>query len=416
MFECRETEAFGLKWLGMSGRIDAMSASDIKRKLDELMTAGDRVIGADLEKVNYISSAGLRVFLTAQKKLTKVGGEIVLAHVLPDLLEVFKMSGLDKLFRIAATREEACEETGAVQKDLELISEDIEGISITYLKKQGKKGAITVLGAHDKLTRAAYEKEDVLTVRPSEIEFGLGLGSLGRKWDHYKELFGEAMVIDHNFFFYPAVKNPAVDFMLCSEEDSSFKYRFLNGFGFGGAFHYVVSFEGKEEFVSLDRLIKALFQVSEANLLGILLLGESKGTWGMNLKRAPVKGLRPAPTGEIFDPAHIKEWVDMPVEPTFINHAIVGTGLVVRKKWLAPRSLRSAIPEGQDFHIHAGIFEEALFSNDPNNFPDEVIRILKESEVHKIQHLMGRSLFKSGVIGVVEIIEGETSGTLDRRP
>ncbi len=416
MFECSETEAFGLRWLVLIGRIDAMSAGEIGRKLAALLTAGERIIGADLDGVNYISSAGIRVFLSAQKKLMRVNGQIVLANVRPDVLDVLKMGGLDTVFRIAATREDAARPLQGEAKDLEPVSKVINGIRFTWLKKEGRPGFLTLIGGQKRLIHAAYEAEDVVTIPSSDMKFGLGLGSLGQEWDHFKGLFGEAMVVDHHLFFYPAVKNPAVDFMLWSRGNPPLPYRFLNGLSFGGAYQYVASFDGEDRSVSLDSLIKALFQISDAPLLGIILLGESRGTWGMHLKRVPVKGLWPGPEPDIFSPARIHDWVDLPVEPGFAYHTVVAAGIGVRERALAPLSVKTSLPEGQDFHVHAGIFGKGLFSTDPAGFEEEVKRIVSEFEVLRIQHLMGRSLFRSGVVGVVEIREGETRGTLDRRP
>ncbi len=416
MFECSETEEFGLKWLVLSGRIDAMSAGEIGRKLDALLTAGERIIGTDMEQVNYMSSAGIRVFLTAQKRLMRVDGQIVLAHVVPDVLDVLKMSGLDTLFRIVVNREEAVGAVEGEPKEQAPVSKTLKGIRFTCLKKEGRPGSLTLIGGQKRLIRAAYEAEDVVTVPSSDIEFGLGLGSLGQEWDHFKGLFGEAMVVDHHLFFYPAVKNPAVDFMLWSKGNPPLPYRFLNGLAFSGAYQYVASFDGEDRSVSLDNLIKALFQISDAPLLGMVLLGESRGTWGMHLKRVPVKGLWPGPEQDIFSPAHIHDWVDLPVDPGFAYHTVVAAGIGVRERALAPLSVKTCMPEGQDFHVHAGIFGKGLFSTDPSGFEDEVKRIVSEFEVLRIQHLMGRSLFRSGVVGLIEIELGEADGTLDRRP
>jgi anti-anti-sigma factor len=368
MFECRGTEAFGLKWLILEGRIDAMSADDINRQLGALMTAGERIIGADMDKVNYISSAGIRVFLSVQKRLVRVDGQIVLAHVHPDVLDVLKMSGLDALFRIAATREEAAREIRGKKKGPEPVSETIDGIHFLCLNKEGVRGSLTQLGDQKRLIHAAYESEDVATVWSSDMKFGLGLGSLGQEWDHFKGLFGEAMVIDHHLFFYPAVKRPAVDFMLWSEGIPPIPYRFLNGFAFGGGYRHVASFEADDRPTSMEDLIKALFQLSDAPLLGIVLLGESRGIWGMHLKRVPVKSLRSGPEADIFSPAHIKDWMDLPVEPGFVQHVVAGVGIAVRERGLLGSSVKASIPEGQDFHIHAGIFGKELFSTDPAGF------------------------------------------------
>jgi anti-anti-sigma factor len=416
MFACSEAEDFGLKWLILSGRIDAMSAGEINRKLDALLTAGERIVGADLEQVNYVSSAGIRVFLAAQKKLIRVHGQIVMAHVRPDVLDVLKMSGLDTVFCIAATREDAGREVRREPKEPEPLSKTINGIRFTCLKKEERPGSLTLIGDTKRLIHAAYEAEDVVTVPSSDMKFGLGLGSLGQEWDHFKGLFGEAMVIDRHLFFYPAVKNPAVDFMLWSEGNPPIAYRFLNGLAFEGAYQYVASFETGDRPASLEDLIKALFQISDAPLLGIVILGESRGIWGMHLKRVPVKGLWTGPEQDILSPARIQDWMDLPVEPGFVYHIVVAVGIAVRERGLAPLWVKACIPKGQDFHVHGVIFGKGLFNSDPTGFEHEVKRIVSEFEALRIQHLMGRSLLRNGVVGVVEIEAGETDGALDRRP
>jgi hypothetical protein len=238
------------------------------------------------------------------------------------------------------------------------------------------------------------------------MQFGLGLGSLGQAWDHFKGLFGEAIVVDHNLFFYPAIKNPAVDFMLWAKGNPSIPYRFLNGLAFQGAYQYVTSFESAQAPISLDDLIQALFQLSGAPLIGIVFLGESRGMWGMHLRRVPVKELYPEPVEDVFSPVRIHDWMDLPVEPEFINHVIAGVGVAVREKELIPSSLAAYFSEGQDFHVHGGIFGKGLFSADPAGFDREMLRIVTEFEPLRIQHLMGRSRFRNGVVGVMALEPG----------
>ncbi len=80
------------------------------------------------------------------------------------------------------------------------------------------------------------------------------------------------MIINRNFFFYPAVKRPVVDFMIDSHVDADFTYKFLHGFGFNGHYQYILSFNGKEGFVELDTFVNAIFDITNANILGIVIL------------------------------------------------------------------------------------------------------------------------------------------------
>ena len=102
MFECTITHEAFFQCITAKGRIDALSASEIQKVFQQLILDGGRILLTDLSYVHYISSAGLRSFITTQKELKKVGGEMLLMGLTPQVLDVFKVSGIDKLFRIVS--------------------------------------------------------------------------------------------------------------------------------------------------------------------------------------------------------------------------------------------------------------------------------------------------------------------------
>ena len=63
----------------------------------------------NLEKLNYISSAGLRVLLAAAKKLRTTGGELRICSLSELVAEVFDISGFDMILPISATETDALE-------------------------------------------------------------------------------------------------------------------------------------------------------------------------------------------------------------------------------------------------------------------------------------------------------------------
>lgn len=91
----------------LPARIDTISAGAMEKRLNELLDAGARKIVADFGSNEYISSAGLRVFLAALKFLEKNDGRIVLCAMTPFVADVFQISGFNELFEIVGTREEA---------------------------------------------------------------------------------------------------------------------------------------------------------------------------------------------------------------------------------------------------------------------------------------------------------------------
>jgi anti-anti-sigma factor len=88
-------------------RIDAVGAQDVETQFGGLLDCGARKLVADFSGTEYISSAGLRVFLATLKTLEKEQGRIVLCSLAPFVAEVFEISGFSALFEIAGGRDEA---------------------------------------------------------------------------------------------------------------------------------------------------------------------------------------------------------------------------------------------------------------------------------------------------------------------
>ncbi len=392
------------KTLALRGRLDALTSAEIQKVFDRLIQAGERTILVDFAEVNYISSAGLRLLLLVQKQLRTVGGELLLFGLASQALEAFRISGFGKLFHIASTREELMS-LGHEPGHSKAIETNVGEIAIEYIRLPAEKGPLVTVGSQSPLSLAEYTEKDVVSVKPADVEFGCGLGTAGECYSDYKDLFGESMIIRRSLFFYPAVKRPQVDFMMASEGDAHLTYKFFNGFGFSGPYKFLLSFQGKDGSVELSSLVKALFEISDANLIGVCFVAESKGIWGMRLKQVPIAANRPQNGKEIFHPENFPNWIDLPVEPTDANHIIAGVGIAVRQRDLLRTEIQSHIAEGNVFHIHAGVFEKGPLSKMAKDFETEVTRVIRELEPFKVQHLLGQSRFGNGLIGVVELEE-----------
>ena len=84
--------------VALEGRMDAVSAPQLEEALNaDMETITDLTF--DLEKLQYTSSAGLRVLLSAQKTMNKKGS-MVIRNVCPDIMEIFDMVGFTDLLNI----------------------------------------------------------------------------------------------------------------------------------------------------------------------------------------------------------------------------------------------------------------------------------------------------------------------------
>ena len=82
----------------VEGRIDTSTAPDLSEYLKEAMVGVEDLI-LDIKDVDYISSAGLRVILFAQKTMNSQGSMSV-AHVNSDIMETFELTGFTDVLNI----------------------------------------------------------------------------------------------------------------------------------------------------------------------------------------------------------------------------------------------------------------------------------------------------------------------------
>ncbi len=86
--------------VGISGKIDAMTAPALESSIATLIKAGHLCMILDLGAVDYISSAGLRVILASAKSLKSKNGTLLLANAKGAVKEVFDISGFGSVFSI----------------------------------------------------------------------------------------------------------------------------------------------------------------------------------------------------------------------------------------------------------------------------------------------------------------------------
>ena len=84
--------------LALEGRLDTMTAPQLEAALKTVLD-GVKELTFDLEKLEYISSAGLRVLLGAQKTMNKQGAMKV-KHANEMILEIFEVTGFSDILTI----------------------------------------------------------------------------------------------------------------------------------------------------------------------------------------------------------------------------------------------------------------------------------------------------------------------------
>jgi len=83
----------------VEGRLDTISAPEFEKRIG-LELSGVTQLILEFEKLDYISSAGLRVLLSLQKKMTAKNGTMVVRQPGEMVLEVFEVTGFEDILTI----------------------------------------------------------------------------------------------------------------------------------------------------------------------------------------------------------------------------------------------------------------------------------------------------------------------------
>jgi anti-anti-sigma factor len=83
----------------VTGRVDASVAPQFEAALSEQVKAGRTHVILEMDTTDYISSAGVRALISAQKALKGRGGGVLLSQPSTRVMEVLQIAGLDALFQ-----------------------------------------------------------------------------------------------------------------------------------------------------------------------------------------------------------------------------------------------------------------------------------------------------------------------------
>lgn len=82
----------------LEGRLDTAASAQFARDMESLMDNAEKTITLDCTGLEFISSSGLRLFLSLRKQTIAKGGKVVIKNVNNDIKQVFTITGFYSLF------------------------------------------------------------------------------------------------------------------------------------------------------------------------------------------------------------------------------------------------------------------------------------------------------------------------------
>ena len=91
----------GNQWVAsFSGRLDTAASVQTAEDVKPLMELSHKEIILDCTELEYISSSGLRIFLSVRKEAAAHGSKVIVRNINADIRQVFVMTGFISLFEI----------------------------------------------------------------------------------------------------------------------------------------------------------------------------------------------------------------------------------------------------------------------------------------------------------------------------
>jgi anti-anti-sigma factor len=87
----------------VTGRVDAGTYLALENKIKEYIDGGRKHLVLEMDGTEYLSSAGVRVLISAQKALKPRGGRAVISQASERVKDVLKLAGVDVLFPLYDT-------------------------------------------------------------------------------------------------------------------------------------------------------------------------------------------------------------------------------------------------------------------------------------------------------------------------
>ena len=377
----------------VSGRLDAHWADHLGRALDEYVRQGHDQVCLELSGLDYVSSMGLRVLVTAWKKFGAVQGRFSVMAPRPNVRQVLEMAGLSALISAALEATEAIPEVPTANQRV-----SGEGLVGDLYSLGGAGMRLSVHGRTDWAAGRPYCAEELTTQALSPANVALGLGALGPDFAACRDRFGEYLAVAGAITYQPGDGSNTCDTLL-GHGDYAPSVQSLYGIICEGAFSHVLRFDLAEgcESVQLSALAAQILRMTDGVPACVVIAAESAGLIGASLRRSPAE----VQEGEAaFEFPALRDWLSFTSEPAWQRMSTVICGVVTAAA--APSALASLVrplaeENGPWGHLHAAVFG---FHPLPRGviLPDAVLRPWFEHDtVEAVLHLLADDRGAHGV-------------------
>jgi anti-sigma B factor antagonist len=106
-----EEAGAGVAVVALAGEIDHYTCPEFKQELLRVIADGATLIVVDLTKTTFIDSTALGVIIRGVERLKQRDGRLVVVCADPNIVKIFEVTGLNRIFSVYGSRDEALAQT-----------------------------------------------------------------------------------------------------------------------------------------------------------------------------------------------------------------------------------------------------------------------------------------------------------------
>jgi len=334
--------------LALDGRIDAYWSTVLDEAIKDEIRSGNYLVSLDFSKVDYISSAGIRILVKYYKELKAIDGDFSLINLTQAIKSVIELVGMDMLIgKTVTTGQDA-----SVKHD-ETVKFDDTVYTVKNLVADNSC-SIELCGNPESFYKNPTTN-GLIKRQLDQTWFGLGMGAISPDPEDAKQRLGEFIALGEAVAYLPTDSSNAPDYSLKSGKLIP-EIQVLYGLFFNDGFDRLLHFDHHDmhHTISFSGLIDHISKITGYTTFALVVVAETAGLVGVSITKSPFEHT----PEKIFSYPEVKENVHFTVEAEHARQLAVITGVFTfgENKSLLPfcRPLgKNAEISG---HAHAAVF------------------------------------------------------------
>jgi len=384
--------------LSFQGRLDCSQAPKLRKMLADAMHTGHFRIQLNLARVDYISSAGVRVLLEFSHILRQCRGVLTIVEPSENVLKVIDATGMNTIVvdSPASIHSPAGEFSG----------KQIYDVSCSwYTLDEHASVSCRMIGSPEHLRHGDFTYRDHHLINCAPDLLALGLGVLGPDQQDFHCRCGEFMALSGCAMYQPAGSRQSLpDYM---QMDSLVQPRIhaVYALQMQGTIRWCLRFTAGAFFISMHKLLQIILELTGHDRLALVIMGRSGGTVGATM-RCPPFDL----DSNFFAFPDVRNRLDFSSEYRDINKHVLAAGLLCRNPGNDLRLQSFIRPYGNYYgHFHAAVFDHFQLTPGKIFLNTTVEHLLQDNWPLRLFHMLnddrvvsggGDSLFSDGVVWI----------------